>query len=45
METQLAVALADGLEHDAHAVPDIVFHYSSHKNQGENNADGRKDEV
>lgn len=45
MESQLAVALANGLEYNAHPVPDIVFHNPPNENQCEDDADGRKDEV
>ena len=45
METQLAITLADGLEHNAHAVPDIVAYHSPHKKQSQHNTDRREDEV
>ena len=45
MEPQLAVALADGFEHDAHAMTEIVAHHTPHEQQREKNADGRENQV
>ena len=45
METQLAVALADGFQHDTHAVTKVVAHDAPHEKKREEDADGRENQV
>ena len=45
MEPQLAVALADGLQHNAHAVAEVVAHHAPHEKEGKEDADGRENQV
>ena len=45
MEPQHAVALANGLQHDAHAMAEVVAHHAPHEEEREENADGRENQV
>ena len=45
VEPQLAVALADGLQHDAYTVAEVVTHHAPYEQKREKNADGRKNQV
>ena len=45
MEPQFAVALADGLEHDAHAVAEVVAHHAPHEQEREENTDWWENQV
>ena len=45
VEAQLAVAFADGLEHDADAVAEVIAHHTAHEQQSEQDAHNGQDEV